>query len=168
MGIVIGETAIVGDDVLLYHNVTLGGTSLEKVKRHPTIGNGVLIGMGACILGPITIGDHCKIGALAVVNKDIPEGCTVVGNPGRIVRRKGEKVAEDSSVMDNLINRLDPLDGAIRQVRDRVDYLEKRNRNLEMALCRLMEHHHDEDSITYPLKEREPDEPCDYELEVED
>ena len=91
MGIVIGETAIIGDDVLLYHQVTLGGTSLDKTRRHPTLGNGVLVGMGAKILGPITIGDHCKIGANAVVNKDIPANCTVVGIPGRIVRRDGQR-----------------------------------------------------------------------------
>ena len=91
MGIVIGETAIIGDDVLLYHQVTLGGTSLDKTRRHPTLGNGVLVGMGAKILGPITIGDHCKIGANAVVNKDIPANCTVVGIPGRVVRRDGQR-----------------------------------------------------------------------------
>src|SRR5206468_6353286 len=74
-GVVIGETTEIGDDVLLYHQVTLGGTSLDKVKRHPTLENGVLVGMGAKILGPITIGDYCKIGANAVVNKDIPANC---------------------------------------------------------------------------------------------
>src|SRR5438105_1210294 len=84
-GVVIGETAIIGDDVLMYHQVTLGGTSLSKSKRHPTIGNNVLIGMGAKILGPITVGDHCRIAANAVVNKDIPPHCAVVGIPGRIV-----------------------------------------------------------------------------------
>src|SRR5579871_6763569 len=72
MGVVIGETAEIGDDVLMYHQVTLGGSELRKVKRHPTIGNNVLIGMGAKIIGAVTVGDNCRIGANAVVNKDIP------------------------------------------------------------------------------------------------
>ena len=84
-GIVIGETAVVGDHVTLYHGVTLGGTGKHSGKRHPTIGNHVMIGAGAKVLGPITIGDHVKIGAGAVVLKDVPSHCTVVGNPGRII-----------------------------------------------------------------------------------
>src|SRR5437588_7579459 len=102
MGVVIGETTVIGDDVLLYHQVTLGGTSLNKVKRHPTLGNGVLVGMGAKILGPVTIGDGCRIGANAVVNKDIPANCTVVGIPGRVVRRNGERILDEAGgqVMD--------------------------------------------------------------------
>ena len=141
MGVVIGETTVIGDDVLLYHQVTLGGTSLDKIKRHPTLGNGVLVGMGACILGPVLIGDHCRIGAHAVVNKDIPPNCTVVGNPGRIVRQNGQRVGDDTgAVMDNIINRLDPLDATLRDMRHRVEILEQHNRNLEALLCRLMEH----------------------------
>ena len=89
-GVVIGETAIIGDDVTLYQGVTLGGTGKDTGKRHPTIGNHVTIGAGAKVLGPITIGDHVKIGAGAVVLKDVPDHCTVVGNPGRIVRRHGK------------------------------------------------------------------------------
>ena len=88
MGIVIGETAEVGDDVLLYHGVTLGGTGKDQGKRHPTIGNGVTIGSGAKVLGPITIGDGSKVGAGSIVLKDVPPGCTVVGNPGRVVKKK--------------------------------------------------------------------------------
>jgi serine O-acetyltransferase len=80
-GLVIGETAIVGDDCILFHGVTLGGLKFDPVKRHPTIGNGVLIGAGAKILGPIHIGDHSRVGANAVVTKDVPAGVTVVGNP---------------------------------------------------------------------------------------
>lgn len=140
-GVVIGETAIVGDDVLLYQQVTLGGTSLDKGKRHPTIGNHVLIGMGGCILGPITIGDYCKIGAHAVVNKDIPPNCTVVGNPGRIVRRDGQRIGDEKTeVMDNLINRLDPLDATIREMRQRLELLEQHNEKLEELIERLEEH----------------------------
>ena len=86
-GVVIGETSIIGDDVTLYQGVTLGGTGKDSGKRHPTIGNHVTIGAGAKVLGPITIGDHVKIGAGSIVLKDVPDHCTVVGNPGRIVRR---------------------------------------------------------------------------------
>lgn len=85
-GVVIGETAEVGDDVTLYHGVTLGGTSWTKGKRHPTLGDGVLVGSGAKILGPITIGANCRVGANSVVTKDVPDGMTVVGIPGRVVR----------------------------------------------------------------------------------
>jgi len=85
MGVVIGETAEVGDDVTMYHGVTLGGTSWNKGKRHPTLGKGVVIGAGAKILGPITVGDGAKIGSNAVVVKNVPPGATVVGVPGRIV-----------------------------------------------------------------------------------
>ncbi len=144
-GVVIGETAVIGDDVLMYHQVTLGGTSLERVKRHPTIGNGVLISMGAKIIGPITIGDNCRIGANAVVNKDIPADCTVVGIPGRIVRRNGQRIGDDSTapggqVMDNIINRVDPQDATIRELRQRLELLEQHNEKLEQLIQRLEEH----------------------------
>lgn len=86
MGVVIGETAIVGDDVQIFHGVTLGGTGKESGKRHPTIGNGVLLSAHVQVLGPITIGDHAKIGASAVVLKDIPAYATAVGIPAKVVR----------------------------------------------------------------------------------
>lgn len=140
-GVVIGETAVIGDDVLLYHQVTLGGTSLARVKRHPTLGNGVMVGMGAKILGPITIGDHCRIGANAVVNKDIPPNCTVVGIPGRIVKRDGEPVVDDSAqdapVMDNVINTVDPQDATIREIRQRLELVEQHSEKLEELILRL-------------------------------
>lgn len=85
-GVVIGETAIIGDNVTLYQGVTLGGTGKDTGKRHPTVGDGVTIGAGAKVLGPITLGNHVKVGAGAIVLKDVPDQCTVVGNPGRIVR----------------------------------------------------------------------------------
>ncbi|MDP4144418.1 MAG: serine O-acetyltransferase EpsC [Bacillota bacterium] len=88
MGVVIGETAEVGDNVTIYHGVTLGGTGKHKGKRHPTIGNNVLIGSGAKVLGPVTVGDNAKIGANAVILKDIPENCTAVGVPARIIWHK--------------------------------------------------------------------------------
>lgn len=87
-GVVIGETAIIGDDVLIYQQVTLGGTGNEHGKRHPTIGNNVIIGAGAKILGNITIGDNTRVGAGSVVVDNVPEHCTVVGVPGRIVQQK--------------------------------------------------------------------------------
>lgn len=139
VGVVIGETAVIGDDVLMYHQVTLGGTSLERTKRHPTIGNGVLLSMGAKILGPITIGDHCKIGANAVVNKDIPPNCTVVGIPGRIVRRDGQRT-EEGGVMDNIINRVDPRDDTIREMMSRIQLLEQHSEKLEQLIERLEAH----------------------------
>ncbi len=138
-GIVIGETAVVGDDVLMYHQVTLGGTTLIRAKRHPTIGNNVMIGMGAAILGPITIGDNCRIGANAVVNKDIPKDCTVVGIPGRIVRRNGEPVPQQT-VMDNVINSTDPQDASMREMRQRIELMESHIEKLEDLILRLEEH----------------------------
>lgn len=89
MGVVVGETAIVGDDVLIYQGVILGGTSTEKTKRHPTIKKGVIIGAGAKVMGNITIGEYSKIGTGAVVLKDVPPQSTCVGVPGRIVKRRG-------------------------------------------------------------------------------
>jgi serine O-acetyltransferase len=80
MGVVIGETAEIGDDVLMYHGVTLGGKSLKEGKRHPTVGNRVIIGAGAKLIGPITVGDDAKVGANAVITKDVPEGNTAVGD----------------------------------------------------------------------------------------
>lgn len=93
MGIVIGETAEIGANVSLYHGVTLGGTSIEKVKRHPTLGNGVVVGAGAKILGPITVGSNSRIGANAVVVKPVPPDSVVVGVPGRIIKRHNSLVA---------------------------------------------------------------------------
>ncbi|MEY2340617.1 serine O-acetyltransferase [Acidithiobacillus sp. IBUN Pt1247-S3] len=87
MGVVIGETAEIGDDCTLYHGVTLGGTSWQPGKRHPTLGNGVIVGAGAKVLGPIRVGDNARIGSNAVVVKDVPNAATVVGIPGRVVNK---------------------------------------------------------------------------------
>lgn len=99
MGVVIGETAEIGDDCTLYHGVTLGGTSWEKAKRHPTLGKNVVVGAGAKILGPITIGDNARVGSNSVVVKDVPAGATVVGIPGRIVIAKDDANSEKRRVM---------------------------------------------------------------------
>jgi len=120
MGVVIGETAIIGDDVLLYQGVTLGGTGLEKGKRHPTIGNNVVIGGGAKVLGNITVGDNSYIGANAVVIKDVPPNSTVVGVLGRITKQDGKKI--DISL--DHIHILDPI-------MQNIEELEKRIKNLE-------------------------------------
>jgi len=92
MGVVIGETAEIGDDCMMYHGVTLGGTSWDKVKRHPTLKDGVIIGAGAKILGPITLGKNVRVGSNSVVVKSIDDNCTVVGIPGRVLK---EKVSDD-------------------------------------------------------------------------
>jgi len=95
MGVVIGETAEIGDDCTLYHGVTLGGTSWEKGKRHPTLGADVVVGAGAKVLGPITIGNGARIGSNSVVVKDVPDGATVVGIPGRAVSKEGPSKDQD-------------------------------------------------------------------------
>jgi serine O-acetyltransferase len=110
MGVVIGETAVVGDDVTMFHGSTLGGTGKEKGKRHPTIGNGVLIGAGAKILGNITIGINSRVGANSVVLHDVPEGSTVVGIPARLLQRRGAGPAksEEQNSMQVISSLEDP------------------------------------------------------------
>ena len=123
MGVVIGETTEIGDDVLLYQGVTLGGTGKEKGKRHPTIGNNVVIGTGAKILGNITIGDHTKIGAGSVVIRSVPEYSTVVGVPGRVVRQRvdtgdylehGTLPDPEGQLIDDLTKRIERLEAQIK------------------------------------------------------
>lgn len=96
-GVIIGETTIIGDDCVLYQNVTLGGTGKETGKRHPTLGNNVMVGVGAAVLGSITIGDNSKIGGGSVVVKDVPPNCTVVGVPGHIVVRDGVSTSKSAA-----------------------------------------------------------------------
>lgn len=117
-GIVIGETAEVGDDVMIYQGVTLGGTGKDIGKRHPTVESGVMIGAGAKVLGPITIGKNAKIAAGAVVVKDVEPNCTVVGVPGEIVRIDGERVDD----LDQ-INIPDPIMNAIRNNEEQIKKL---------------------------------------------
>ena len=122
-GVVIGETTVIGDDVTIYQGVTLGGTGKETGKRHPTIGNGVMISAGAKVLGPITVGDHSKIGAQAVVLKDVPPRCTVVGVPGRVVRCYQHSA--DPAELDQ-IKLPDPILEEINLLKARVTELEAR------------------------------------------
>ena len=121
MGVVIGETAIIGNNVLLYQGVTLGGTGKERGKRHPTVRNNVVIGSGAKVLGNITIGDNSYIGSNAVVIKDVPANSTVVGVPGRITKQEGKKI--DLSL--DHIHVLDPLLQEIDELKERLDRIEK-------------------------------------------
>lgn len=126
-GVVIGETAILGDNVTLYQGVTLGGTGKEQGKRHPTIGDNVLIGAGAKILGSFTIGDNCKIGAGSVVLKDVPSNSTVVGVPGRIIIRNDIRVNNDLDQVhlpDPVMNDIDELKAENARLRLRVSKLE--------------------------------------------
>ena len=127
MGVVIGETAIIGDDCMLYHGVTLGGTTWDKVKRHPTLKNGVVIGAGAKILGPIILGENVRVGSNSVVVRSIDDNETVVGIPGRIVRKKAEdgdsfdSYAANSSGTSN-----DPTIQAVNSLIERLAEIEER------------------------------------------
>ena len=126
MGVVIGETAEIGDNVVMYHQVTLGGTGKEKGKRHPTIGDNVIIGAGAKILGSIRVGNNCKIGAGAVVLKEVPENSTVVGDIGRIVKKDklldsdlGQLPDPIAKTFGRLIHRITKLEHKIRELEER-------------------------------------------------
>ena len=135
MGVVIGETAEIGDDCTLYHGVTLGGTSWDKGKRHPTLGNDVVIGAGAKVLGPIHIGDDVRIGSNAVVLRDVHEGATVVGVPGRVV---GGNLTEQQQRRDSIAKKMgfdaygstqdmpDPVANAINNMLDHIHIMDKR------------------------------------------
>lgn len=130
-GIVIGETAEIGDNVTLYQGVTLGGTGKEKGKRHPTIGNNVTISAGAKVLGSFTVGDHAKIGGGSVVVKTVPAYCTVVGVPGRIVARQGIKVIDDHGEVDLNHNLLpDPVADMLTAMQAKIDELEAKLESL--------------------------------------
>ncbi|MCX7682428.1 MAG: serine O-acetyltransferase [Anaerolineae bacterium] len=126
MGVVIGETAEIGDDVLMYQGVVLGGTSLEKKKRHPTIGNHVVIGTGATVLGPITVGDGARIGAGSVVIKPVPPGATVVGVPAHVA---GPKQATETDLEHARLP--DPVLRSVSEALERLSRLEERVRDIE-------------------------------------
>jgi len=125
MGVVIGETAVIGDDVILYQGVTLGGTGKDRGKRHPTLGNQVVIGTGAKVLGNITLGNNVKVGAGSVVVHSVPDDSTVVGIPGRVVRTRGQ-IADDlehgklpdpqGQDLENMQQRIDQLESVLRSL----------------------------------------------------
>ena len=136
MGVIIGETTIIGDDCTLYQGVTLGGTGNEIGKRHPTLGNNVIVGVGAAVLGNITIGDNSKIGGGAVAVKDVPPNCTVVGIPGRIVKRDGKRVtSEQSAAAKRMENLPDIVEEQHRSNCARIDYLEAQIAALRDEVC---------------------------------
>ncbi len=120
MGVVIGETCIIGDDVLLYQGVTLGGTGKEHGKRHPTLKNNVVVGSGAKVLGNITIGNNVRIGAGSVVITDVPDDSTVVGIPGRVVMHKNEKISqlEHNVIPDPIKDALNVLTDDIKEIKE--------------------------------------------------
>jgi serine O-acetyltransferase len=126
MGVVVGETAEIGDDVLIYQGVVLGGTSLEKHKRHPTVGNRVVIGAAAIVLGPILIGDDARVGANSVVVNPVPAGKTVVGIPGKIVEDRRETIfnLEHGTLPD-------PINDALQAIISHQDKIEERLKKLE-------------------------------------
>ncbi|HBF38613.1 MAG TPA: serine O-acetyltransferase [Firmicutes bacterium] len=127
-GVVIGETSEIGDDVTLFQGVTLGGTGKEKGKRHPTVGNGVMVSTGAKVLGSIQIGDNAKIGAGAVVLQDVPSNTTVVGVPGRVVVQDGVRVKNDIDMLQPI---LDPVAKMIECMQHKINELENRIEELE-------------------------------------
>lgn len=121
MGVVIGETTVIGDNCTLYQGVTLGGTGKDQGKRHPTLGDNVLVGAGARVLGPISIGNNSKIASGAVVLKDVPENSTAVGIPARVVRRDGEKPQQ---TLDHA-NVPDPISKELSAMREKIEALQK-------------------------------------------
>jgi len=144
LGVVIGETAIVGDDVTLYQGVTLGGTGKEQGKRHPTIEDRVVAGSGAKILGNITVGKNCRIGAGSVVLRSVPEDSTVVGVPGHIIFREGKRVVitDPKQINDPLSEALASVMSEVNKLRERVQQLEGsgvKGEPLPESLQRIME-----------------------------
>ena len=139
LGVVIGETAEVGDDCTLYQGVTLGGTSWQREKRHPTLGNNVVVGAGAKVLGPITVGDGARIGSNSVVVKDVPAGATVVGIPGRVVVKRGARERSRAALAQRIgfeaYGQAAQMPDPVAQAIDRVlDHLEGVDRRMEQ-LC---------------------------------
>jgi len=148
MGIVIGETTEIGEDVTLYQGVTLGGTGKETGKRHPTVGDGVIVGTGARVLGPVQIGEGAKLGAGAIVIKDVPPNSTVVGNPGRPVIVDGQRVPRDIHHPDIEHTRLpDPVAEAMACLVRRVAELEKDLADLKAGRAPAVRDDEDEDCL---------------------
>ncbi len=144
LGVVIGETSSVGDDVTLYQGVTLGGTGKEHGKRHPTIEDGVVVGGGAKILGNITVGKNCRIGAGSVVLRNVPEDSTVVGVPGHIIFREGKRVVitDPKQINDPLSEALASVATEVNKLRERVQQLEgssSKSEPLSESMLRIMD-----------------------------
>ncbi len=138
LGVVIGETTIIGDDVLIYQGVTLGGTGKEYGKRHPTLKNNVVVGSGAKVLGNITLGNNVRVGAGSVVISDVPDDSTVVGVPGKVVIQKGEKI---SPLQHNIIP--DPVVDALNKLTDEV-------KDLKALVLSYQGNHKEESQDEYP------------------
>ena len=162
MGVVIGETAIVGDYSLIYQGVTLGGTGKESGKRHPTLGENVVIGGGAKVLGNIQIGNNVRIGAGSVVLRDVPSNCTVVGIPGRVVYRSGVKVNplehgnlpdSEAAVIRTLVDRIESLENEVKQLR----HSQSQSKSLVAAVLseKKETEHFSEAKISCLLRDRE-------------
>ena len=146
MGVVIGETAEVGDDVTLYHGVTLGGTTWNKGKRHPTLENGVVVGAGAKVLGPITVGENARIGSNAVVNKAVPAGATAVGIPGRIICKDMDADCQQEKLRQDMASKIgfdaygmtpdmpDPIAQSIRKMLDHMHAVDEKVNAMSEAL----------------------------------
>lgn len=146
MGVVIGETAEVGDDVTLYHGVTLGGTSWNKGKRHPTLKSGVVVGAGAKVLGPVSIGENARVGSNAVVNKDVPDEATVVGIPGRIICKSGDGDCDKERQRQAMASKMgfdaygmtpdmpDPIAQSIRNMLDHMHAVDEKVMTMSKAL----------------------------------
>jgi len=131
MGVVIGETAEIGDDCMMYHGVTLGGTSWDKVKRHPTLKNGVIIGAGAKILGPVTLGKNVRVGSNSVVVRSIDDNCTVVGIPGRVLKKKvSDDDQFDSYAASTSSSANDPTVQAVNSIIERLADIDEQIANL--------------------------------------
>ncbi|MET0066030.1 MAG: serine O-acetyltransferase [Candidatus Thiodiazotropha sp.] len=146
MGVVIGETAIIGDDCTLYHGVTLGGTSWQKGKRHPTLGNNVVVGAGAKVLGPIEVGEGARIGSNAVVVKDVPPGATVVGVPGKLITPKEQEPGGHREAIAKKIgfdaygatkDATDPVAHAINCMLDHIHVMDKKMQSMCEAMKKL-------------------------------
>lgn len=149
MGVVIGETAEVGDDCTIYHGVTLGGTSWNKGKRHPTLGNNVVIGAGAKIIGPITLNEGVRVGSNAVVTKSVPDNCTVVGIPGRVIKKSTEAEDVDPVKRQHIVERIgfdaygitdempDPVARTIRSMLDHLHAADLKMDEMARVLCKV-------------------------------
>ncbi len=148
LGVVIGETAEIGDDVTLYQGVTLGGTSTNKGKRHPTLGNGVVVGAGAKILGPFRVGDDARVGSNAVVLKEVPDQATVTGIPGRVVKRQKDQEKQRQKIAEKMgfdaygltSDMPDPVSKSINTMLDHIHLLDQRVDTLCSRLSKMGEH----------------------------